>query len=624
MKLSFLDLPQTLLNGAQEVADILKFEIADKGIPVRAVHDENGLFVSYKDNLVTIGYSQGVEFYRGLGLFVENYAEGNGFELKESAKFKEISALFDNSRNGVLQVGTIKKMLRHMALMGFNQLLLYTEDTYEIEKYPYFGYMRGRFSADEIRECDQYAKMLGIELVPCVQTLAHLNAAFKWPDFQAFNDCGDIMLIGDDKTYEFIDAMLASLSKMFTSRKINIGMDEANMVGLGKYLERNGYQERFALMMEHLKKVITLCHKYGFQPTMWSDMFFNLLSQGYYGTKEIDESIYEKIPSDVTLAYWDYYSTEKETYDKNIEKHLKFKNEIVFTGGAWKWMGMVPCNQFSFKTSRLALQSCIEHQIKKVIVTGWGDNGAECSSFATLPALQLFAEFCYSNDNSDQAITKRLKTCANANFEDFMNLDLPNLLPGNDAPGECSVNPSKYLLFQDILCGLFDRHVEIGKYNSFFAASAATALSSEKSNPQWVYLFETNACLCSVLEIKCDIGLRIQKAYAGKELDAMREISRNELPELLARVEKLHEAMRRQWFNENKIFGFDVQDIRFGALKERIHAAKMRIDSYVSGEIDCLEELQVERLDYMCRKNADACPHISVNLWSEIVTPNVI
>ena len=27
--------------------------------------------------------------------------------------------------------------------MGYNQIQLYTEDTYEIKEYPYFGYLQG-------------------------------------------------------------------------------------------------------------------------------------------------------------------------------------------------------------------------------------------------------------------------------------------------------------------------------------------------------------------------------------------------------------------------------------------------------------------------------------------------
>lgn len=46
---------------------------------------------------------------------------------------------------------------------------------------PYFGAYRGRYSAAEIREMDDYAQKFGVELVPCIQTLAHLHNALKWP-----------------------------------------------------------------------------------------------------------------------------------------------------------------------------------------------------------------------------------------------------------------------------------------------------------------------------------------------------------------------------------------------------------------------------------------------------------
>lgn len=74
--------------------------------------------------------------------------------------------------------------------------MLYTEDTYEVEYEPYFGYKRGRYSTAELSELDAYAASVGIELVPCVQTLAHLNAAFRWRKYRRIQDCYDIFLSG--------------------------------------------------------------------------------------------------------------------------------------------------------------------------------------------------------------------------------------------------------------------------------------------------------------------------------------------------------------------------------------------------------------------------------------------
>jgi ADP-ribosylglycohydrolase len=75
--------------------------------------------------------------------------------------------------------------------MGYNTLMLYTEDTFEIEDEPYFGYMRGRYTKEELSEIDAFAASLGIEVIPCMQTLAHLPAALRWGKIPV--DYDDIM-----------------------------------------------------------------------------------------------------------------------------------------------------------------------------------------------------------------------------------------------------------------------------------------------------------------------------------------------------------------------------------------------------------------------------------------------
>ena len=39
--------------------------------------------------------------------------------------------------------------------MDYNALMLYTEDTYTVKNEKYFGYLRGRFTADELRELEE-------------------------------------------------------------------------------------------------------------------------------------------------------------------------------------------------------------------------------------------------------------------------------------------------------------------------------------------------------------------------------------------------------------------------------------------------------------------------------------
>lgn len=88
-------------------------------------------------------------------------------------------------------------MLRKMALMGMSVAMLYTEDTYEIPQQPYFGYLRGRYTQQQLRELDRYAADLGIELIPCIQTLAHLERALHWPQNDPdLRDTEDCLMVG--------------------------------------------------------------------------------------------------------------------------------------------------------------------------------------------------------------------------------------------------------------------------------------------------------------------------------------------------------------------------------------------------------------------------------------------
>ncbi len=162
-----------------------------------------------------------------------------------------------------------------------------------------------------------------MEFIPCIQTLAHLIAYLKWniSSIQAIRDVDNILLIGDERTYALIDKMFEALSHLKT-RTINIGMDEAHLVGLGQYLNQHGYQKRSLIMCQHLERVLDIADKYGFHCSMWSDMFFQLLtaSKDYTGQLEIDSEIQaylDRLKDRVTLIYWDYYQTSRESYGQN-------------------------------------------------------------------------------------------------------------------------------------------------------------------------------------------------------------------------------------------------------------------------------------------------------------------
>ena len=154
--------------------------------------------------------------------------------------YKHFGAMICCSSNAVMKVAKVKELIDILAKMNYNMLEICIDDLYKIDDEPYFGYLRGGYSRQEIREMDEYAKSKGIELVPSIQTLAHLVNLVKLPHYADIVDVNDILLVDNPKTYALIEKMFIALGQQFTTRKVNIGMDEAHMIGLGNYLKNNG------------------------------------------------------------------------------------------------------------------------------------------------------------------------------------------------------------------------------------------------------------------------------------------------------------------------------------------------------------------------------------------------
>ncbi len=597
----------------KEEKDLLDLCFDKDGVNLISVQSrERGFTAARNASEIVVQYNTKADFCRALLTLCSRSKDEQSWSCHEESSFEEFGVMLDFSRNAVMRTEAIKLFIRTIALMGYNFLGLYMEDTIEIPEEPYFGYMRGAMTALELKEIDEYAKIFGMEIRAYIQTLAHVNQITRYEEYQEIIDTNDILLVGEERTYQLIENLIKAASENISSRKINIGMDEAHMIGLGKYLDKHGYSNRFKIMEEHLDRVLAICRKYGLQVQMWSDMFFRLAYGGEYYLEDGQSVATHKIPPEVEIVYWDYYSCDKEHYDRMLKNHFKLSEQVGFAGGAWKWTGFAPHNRYSLEIGKAAIEACRENNVKSVVITAWGDNGAEASAFSVLPALYGDADYNYTgNINPSKFIH-----LTGMSFGDFMQIELVNLFSEDAAIHN---NAGKYLLYNDALLATFDSVVFDGI--SEYYEAAAFKLKSLSANKNYGYLFETQSKLCSVLRYKADLGKRIKLSYDKKDKAGLSRIAEEEIPQLLEELDGFSASFETQWEKENKPFGFEVQCIRLGGLGKRLEYVKRQLKAYIAGEKSKVEELEAERKAFHYFEQDDI-NRLNYNLWHDIVSPS--
>ena len=532
---------------------------------------------------------------------------------------KRFGVMLDCSRNAVMKPEQVKKLAEVLKSFGYTMLQLYTEDTYEVEGEPFFGYLRGRYSVAEMQDIVSYGEGIGMEVIPCVQTLAHLNQIFRWKEYAPVNDFADILLTEEDRTYALIENMFKTLRKCFSSEYVHIGMDEAHMLGLGKYLDKHGYENRFDILNRHLNKVIEIAKKYGFKPLMWSDMFFRLANQGEYYPENpvLTEECKRAIPQDVGLVYWDYYHTDKEYYTKMMQAHMSADNEVWFAGGAWTWAGFASCNQFSLQSMFPAMQAAKDCGVENILLTMWGDNGKECSFYTALPALYAIKRV-YDGEQDMEKVKVEFKEITGEDFDAMLSFDCPNFVVGNT---NSRVNISKYMLYSDPFLGFLDATVKQSAKEEY--ERYASQFSVWAKGSKYAYLYESYAALCQCLAIKYDLGVRTRKAYQQEGKQALSEVAKD-YEKMLAALDVFHDKFQTLWFTENKPHGFDVQDIRLGGLKQRLQSCYKRLLAYCNDKIESIPELEEPLLQGEFGDNIGEAGEFVYNMWRENASVNIL
>lgn len=591
MNIKFLN-SDSFLAGLEVLQEDMNFNISDNA-EYTISFDESAtdiLTVKVSDKSAVVSCNQKARFFRGLAYALKAFADKNEkLEICETPHMTTHGPMFDVSRNSVLNLSTVKKLLNKTALMGLNMFMLYTEDTYEVKEYPYFGHMRGRYTADEIKEIDAYAINLGIELIPCIQCLSHLGAGLQWNFTAGIKDVYDTLLIGEEKTYEFIKTILRNVSEMFTSRRVHVGLDEAFFVGCGEYVEKNGkYTDKVRLISYHVNRVFDICQDLGLEPMMWSDMLLGGGDIENAGTDGADSETIKGIPDGMQQVSWAYTLKTVERYRDFLDKQKDFPN-LAFCGAVFTYLSYFPSYRDT-KINLTGMQAAMEAGIRDMIISVW-NNEAACPLVTALYGMQLYAEYDYTGTLPGKNADEFFEFVCKVSAQDICDLELA------DDPAEVgeASNASRFMMFNDPLVGILDKHIEGVDTRKYYHNLYEKRTDRKPYSEFFAPVFELSDAIVYALELKADFGIRLKAAYDAKDSQSLKTLY-NESFELEKRLTDLKSTHRRVWMIYNKASGFELYDMYYGAVISRCETLRYHLDCWFDDNEYIIEELAEDRL----------------------------
>jgi hexosaminidase len=272
--------------------------------------------------------------------------------------------MLDVSRDKVPTMRTLRDLIDRLASWKVNQVQLYSEHTFAYRNHPEVHADASPFRAQEIVELDAFCRERFVELVPNQNCLGHMN---RWllhdryrplaiaPDgfVDPYGLGHEAMTIdpANPGSLALVRELLGELLPLFSSRRVNIGLDET------WELPRARLGEFFAWIAT-LRALPELADR---EVVIWGDMFSG------------DDELIAQVPPGVTVCEWGY----------DAEYPFAERTAMLAAAGIPFWVAPGTSSWLSIggrvtnatQTCRNAVEAALAHGGAGFLNTDWGDRG---------------------------------------------------------------------------------------------------------------------------------------------------------------------------------------------------------------------------------------------------------
>ncbi|MFK7896947.1 MAG: glycoside hydrolase family 20 zincin-like fold domain-containing protein [Myxococcota bacterium] len=322
-------------------------------------------------------------------------AQVDSVEILDQPDFRDRGIMLDVSRGRVPTQATLEALVDHCAQLRLNVLMLYIEHTFAFRRHPKIGEGASPLSAEAILSLDAYAAERGVELIPCLQSLGHMEHVLGLPEYTHLAESERRWSISPSRpeSYALLEDLYAEFLPLFRSKRFNVNCDEPFDLGRGQSTKRNPSKTPGRLFFDHIQRLEKLSRAHGKQLMIWADF-------AHQHPAEMD-----RLGKDVILLDWWY----EAKFDADRIRKLRRKGLEVWTcPGTSAWNCLFPRVDNAVKNVTRWADAGRAHGASGLLNTDWGDFGHYNSLGASIQSYAWGAQQSWSGELPEKEFDRLL------------------------------------------------------------------------------------------------------------------------------------------------------------------------------------------------------------------------
>jgi len=297
-----------------------------------------------------------------------------GCVIDDAPSFAHRGFMLDVSRDKVPTLPTLFALVDLLAGFKMNQLQLYVEHTFAYRGHDEVWAEASPLTPDDVQKLDAYCRARFIELVPNQNSFGHMHRWLKHPRYRDLAECPDGfehpwnpggepygLCASDPRSLALLADLYDQLLPCFSSRQVNVGLDETLDLGAGRSRELCAREGAPRVYLCFLREVHRLVSERGHVMQFWADIVVH------------HPELVDELPRDAVALVWGYEAAHP--FAEQAALFARSGLPFYVCPGTSSWNALAGRAQNALGNLRAAAEAGVAAGAAGYLVTDWGDNG---------------------------------------------------------------------------------------------------------------------------------------------------------------------------------------------------------------------------------------------------------